>query len=502
MGTAAAPYRRHLRLLVVGLGSALLLALGFTSAIGAASDTTPPSTPVITLKQATSSSLLFTWTASTDNVGIKGYDIILSEQHIGMTAQTTAYFTKLQCNKRYWLGVTAVDTSGNRAKPAVIYGNTAPCSSGGGSTTPPPAPAPAPTPTPAPTPQPPSTSPAPGGSLAVAPNGSDNNPCTLSAPCLTFDHAYHRATSGQFIQVAGGSYPQEKITPDTTKTGAYVVFQPAGSASVNVAGVTINGSHVELRNMQTIWRIGTTANGVTLRNVSSPGAIDITGASNVSVLGGQIYSPTPVSTDSQIASLYGKVPTNILFDGVSFHDFRDIGPGNYHHIECLQVGAGINLTVQNSTFSNCETHDIFIRSWGFVNNSPSPLSNILIQNNSMPKTASGYYAMQVLDDLWTGSPPTSVSIIGNHFGQGVVVNVTHGTAVLQSNYIPSMSAYFCSSYPTTVTISNNTYGSGVPCGTGATVLSGGSSSGTTTTSTSSPPAPAPSPTSSTPSRSS
>ena len=155
--------------------------------------------------------------------------------------------------------------------------------------------------------------------------------------------------------------------------------------------------------MQTAWNVRPGANGVTLRNVMADGAVYITGASNVSVLGGQVYSLLPVKSDSQIASFYGKVPTNILFDGVSFHDFQDVGPGNVHHIECLQVGSAINLTVRNSSFRNCATHDIFIRSWGTLNNSPHPLSNIVIQNNSFAKTTSGYYAMQVMDDQWTGS---------------------------------------------------------------------------------------------------
>ena len=177
--------------------------------------------------------------------------------------------------------------------------------------------------------------------------------------------------------------------------------------------------------MTAIWKALPTANTITLRNITSPGAIYITGgATNISIIGGQVYSPVPVSTDSQIASLYGKAPTNILFDGVSFHDFRDIGPGNLHHIECLQVGAAVNLTIQNSTFQNCETHDLFIRSWGFVNNSPYPLTNILIKNNTFAPTYTGYYSMQVLDDLWTGQPPTSVTIANNTFQQGIHVYIT------------------------------------------------------------------------------
>jgi hypothetical protein len=302
--------------------------------------------------------------------------------------------------------------------------------------------------------------------LAVTLTGSDKNSCSLAAPCATFNRAYAQAAPGQVVQVGAGSYPAQTINVDAKKLSATadVVFQPAAGAQVRVGVVSIYGSHLELRNMQTAWRVRTGANGVTLRNVTADGAVYITGASNVSVLGGQVYSPVPVSSDSQIASLLGKVPTNILIDGVSFHDFQDVGPGNYHHIECLQVGAAINLTIRNSSFRNCATHDIFIKSWGMLNNSPSPLSNIVIQNNSLAKTTGGYYTMQVMDDQWTALPHTSFYILNNTSQQSIVVRVTNGTAQVRGNFIVSMSAYFCNSYGQSRWFDYNTYAYGVPCG--------------------------------------
>jgi hypothetical protein len=268
------------------------------------------------------------------------------------------------------------------------------------------------------------------------------------------------------VLLATGAYPSQSIKPDPKKSGATadVIFQPISGAQVKVAGVSILGNHIELRNMQTTWRVLPGADSVTFRNVTSDGAVYITGASNVSVLGGQVYSPVPVSSDSMIASANGKVPTNILIDGVSFHDFQDVGPGQYHHIECLQVGAAINLTIQNSSFSNCATHDIFIRSWGVTNNSSYPLSNIVIQNNTMAATTSGYYALHILDDLWTSAPRTSFSILGNTAAQMILVRVSNGTAQVRGNFLPSMSAFFCHSYGQNQWFDYNTYGTGVPCG--------------------------------------
>jgi hypothetical protein len=130
----------------------------------------------------------------------------------------------------------------------------------------------------------------------------------------------------------------------------------------------------------------------------------------------------------------------------------------------LQVGAAINLTIRNSSFSNCATHDIFIRSWGITNNSPYPLSNIVIQNNSFAKTTSGFYAIQILDDLWTGSPRTSFFVLNNTFQQGIVVRVSNGTAQVRGNFLPSMSAYFCNAYGQRAWFDYNTYAAGTPCG--------------------------------------
>ncbi len=301
--------------------------------------------------------------------------------------------------------------------------------------------------------------------LYLSSTGSDSNPCTQTAPCLTMDRAYHVASAGETVQVATGTYPAQTIRPDATKTGTSpVVFMPMSGAQVTVARLDVTASSVEFQNMQAPWSVSTPASGVTFRNVSANGAVYISGAANVSVLGGQIFSAVPVSTDSQIASLKGQPPTNILFDGVSFHDFTDVGPGQLHHIECLQVGAAVNLTIRDSKFWNCGTHDIFIRSWGFVNSSPSPLSNLLIENNWFAKTVAGFYAMQVLDDLWTGDPPTSVTIRNNSALQTVLVRLSHGSAVVHGNVLPAMSKFLCDSYGQSQWFDYNVYSSGVQCG--------------------------------------
>jgi hypothetical protein len=403
--------------------------------LNAAAETTPaPKTPVVVVKQTSATSVLLTW-SPVDRAS--GYDVYLGTVRVSRTTLTKAELQRLACNTRYVVHVTAFDGGGRRSTPSLTYAKTDACdggSSGSGGEQPPSQP-PGGSPPPVQPPGPAGPPPPPGSSLLVATNGSDKNSCAATSPCATFNRAYHVAAPGQAVYVGSGSYPNQTIAVDKTKAGANadVLFLPTAGA-VKVAGVTIAGSHIELRNMQTKWAVQAGANGVTFRNVVADGKISISGASNVSVLGGQVYSPSPVSSDPVIASIRGLVPTNILIDGVAFHDWIDVGPGQKNHIECLQVGGAINLTIRNSSFRNCATHDIFIRSWGNVNASPYPLTNIVIQGNSLAATTAGYYAIDIMDDLWTASP-TSFFVLNNTAAQTILVRPTHGTVQIAGNIV-------------------------------------------------------------------
>jgi hypothetical protein len=299
----------------------------------------------------------------------------------------------------------------------------------------------------------------------VATNGSDANPCSSAAPCKTLDRAYKVAQPGQIVQLAGGTYPKQTIAKVGSRTSpSDVVFKPASGANVIIGRVVISASHLELQGVQTGWKVDSSVDDVTFRNVKADSGIYISGASNISVIGGEVYSPVPVSTDSMISSWNGRVPTNILIDGVTFHDWLDVGPGQANHIECLQVGSGINLTIRNSTFRNCATHDIFIKSWGTLNGNPHPLQQIVIENNWFGKTTAGFYALTTKDDLWTASP-TSFLLRNNSSLQGWdTTSVTHGTITVTGNILDSMSSYTCSQSGGAAVWNYNLYETGSTCG--------------------------------------
>ena len=307
--------------------------------------------------------------------------------------------------------------------------------------------------------------------LRVTMTGSDANPCTVTAPCLTLNRAYRVAAPGDTVQIAAGKYPAQVIAPDPTKVNATVrvLLQPVPGATVQIARVTVNGSHLELRDVQAPWsiqaRAASSTDDVVIRNVTASGPVSISGATNVSVLGGAVYSPTPVASDPLVTSANGHVPTNVLIDGVSFHDFVDVGPGQYHHIECLQIGSGINLTIRNSRFRNCATHDIFIRSWGTANGNQHPLTNIVLENNVLEPVLSGYYDFQFLDDLWTGVPSASLLFRDNTVvGANPVFRLTYGTARVRSNIFPSQTPYGCGAYGQRRWLDYNLWQAGAACG--------------------------------------
>ncbi len=267
--------------------------------------------------------------------------------------------------------------------------------------------------------------PPPGSSSAlfVSTSGSDANPCTQSAPCASFDRAYHAARPGAVVEVAGGSYPSQRVTLDSSKASPVVVFRPASGAQVTVNQIVAQGSWVEFNNMKVAqaWSVGLNTNTVpqssqsrhvTFRNVTTP-IFFVNGASNVSVIGGSV-GPT-VNNASQIRNCYlcNYSPQNTLVDGVYFHDYTRTDPAQ--HMECLHVYPAQGLSIQNSRFFNCAIMDLFFANYGSGGN----LRDITLVNNMFNAPGShagalsgGYYPVLFAPN---GGSITNVSILYNSF---------------------------------------------------------------------------------------
>ena len=309
---------------------------------------------------------------------------------------------------------------------------------------------------------------APGGLLYLSPTGSDSNPCTQALPCLSFDRAYHRAQPGQLVELAAGAYGDQTLNVDSGKSSATaaVVFRPAAGASVTVGNVDFYGRQIELRDMTLQgWRSFHAADHITLRRIVS-GAFYLWGSSNISVLGGEVRSTTPTTTfwpmvTEQEGSGTGP-PTNILFDGVFVHDWIDVDPNQSNHVDCIQFGAGVNVTIRDSRFWHCGTADLFIRSWGTMNGGTHLLRGFLIENNFFGATTNAYYSIQFGNDLGTGK--ADLMLRYNSFLQGVHFDTPTSQVSVISNIFSEQASWDCGASVYGHNIDETLLGSGAPCG--------------------------------------
>jgi xyloglucan-specific exo-beta-1,4-glucanase len=104
---------------------------------GGGGDTTPPTAPgTPTASNVTASSVVLSWTASTDNVGVTGYDVVrvqgTTETVVASPAGTSATIAGLAANTAYTFAVYARDAAGNRsARSGTVTVTTAGGTSGG-----------------------------------------------------------------------------------------------------------------------------------------------------------------------------------------------------------------------------------------------------------------------------------------------------------------------------------------------------------------------------------
>jgi chitodextrinase len=83
-------------------------------AAGGPPDTTPPSVPTgLSATAVSSTQINLSWTASTDNVGVTGYDVFRNGTQVGTTATTSYQDTGLTPDTTYSYTVAAYDAAGN-----------------------------------------------------------------------------------------------------------------------------------------------------------------------------------------------------------------------------------------------------------------------------------------------------------------------------------------------------------------------------------------------------
>ena len=102
---------------------------------GPAPDTQAPSVPTsVTAANATDVTMDLTWGASTDNVGVDGYNVYLDGSLLGSVTGTSATVNGLTAGTTYTFGVSAFDAAGNESAAGTTTGTTTGGGGGGGGT--------------------------------------------------------------------------------------------------------------------------------------------------------------------------------------------------------------------------------------------------------------------------------------------------------------------------------------------------------------------------------
>jgi chitodextrinase len=98
---------------------------GTGSCIGA--DSIPPTAPTNLSASSAQSSLAVGWTASSDNVGVAGYNVYLRGSRVGSSTSTSYVLSGLSCGTSYDFAVEAYDAAGNLSARTSSSASTSPC---------------------------------------------------------------------------------------------------------------------------------------------------------------------------------------------------------------------------------------------------------------------------------------------------------------------------------------------------------------------------------------
>lgn len=186
----------------------------------------PPKAPVALTAAVSGDQVTLAWKARQDDkdgsAAVAGYGVYEDGSPVAQTSGTSYVVRGVPCGSSHEFGVDAFDSLGRHSDRTTVKVSTDACQTGG-------------------------------LTVYVAPNGMDGGVCTQTAPCASFDYAYHVAAAGATIELAGGTYPAQTIAADLTKLDApnNVVFQPAAGATVQIDGdLWMYGSHATFRNLK------------------------------------------------------------------------------------------------------------------------------------------------------------------------------------------------------------------------------------------------------------
>jgi hypothetical protein len=425
----------------------------------------PPGRPVLTADAG--GRLHVQWSDPRPRHRRVSYGVYRDGRYMGSSHRRVLTLDRLACGASQLIEVDAVDRAGNRSSKRSAVASIAACGQGVTPSTPggsrPPSPSWPPWLPRLPLP------PLPPATVFLSPSGDDGRSCrTAAAACRSLDRAYEVAGLGEVVELAGGSYGDQRMegaqAPERT-VAAPVVFRPAPGAAVALGRTEIDVPHVEFRGIEFAEFNARhlagderyAAGDLTFRNITTR-HFALNGVHDVRVLGADVGPNRHpdgawAAQDGIYVGAYPPdqhVPANIVLDGVYVHDIRE--PTASAHSDCIQFTAGVNVVVRNSRFENCEHADLMIKP------DQGPIAGFLIENNFLGRTLSAYYSINLYE---TSRGCRDVVMRHNSALQNIRTDACSGGTMI-GNIQPSMSSHTCST--ATVAVSRNVYRSGAPCG--------------------------------------
>ena len=257
------------------------------------------------------------------------------------------------------------------------------------------------------------------------------------------------AQGGETVKLAAGTYTDSSLPLTSGKTSSTaVVFEPAGAGAVKFSkalNVQARGTELKGFTFERELCFGENAeNDVARNNALHNFEIVANGTKapkSISIIGGTA-GPVADSSDNEnnLIATNGPettaVPTKITVEGVLIHEYTKVGSA---HVDCLQIWAGNELTIQGNTFKKCAVFDIFLQS--LPNGSAGTPKNVTIQNNFLEKTIEGFYSI-FLPRHNEGNPEhfENVDIRNNSATQAITADprATYTNVRFNGNIAPSL----------------------------------------------------------------
>jgi chitodextrinase len=437
-----------------------------TASTSACADTQAPTAPgALAATGSTTTSISLGWSASTDNVGVTGYDVFNGSTITSTSAATSATVSGLTCGTSYGLGADSFDAAGNHSAKTTITASTAACS------VPPPA---------------------GNANLWVDTNGgSCSRQATAGAyadasACSSFQAAYTAAQCGDTVGVRAGSYGSQSISSGakscTSTTQVLITSAPgatcANNTTVSLPSFSISVAYLKLQCMNAN-PAGTTSCGNVSGSSGAHTSIIWISLDQMAIhcaffdsdhlhVSNTTFGPDNTCQTAQEDLIDFRANSTSIndvgFDHVTFATVTappDFECGLGHHVDSMQ-GYGIsNLIISNSEFYGCPGQCIIFRPYAGGTPGPITIQNTIFNQAQSPGQAIDIGSSTASDGDNCVGP---ILIQNNTFVNGAAL---HGgcwntTSVIIRDNI--MSSSTCNFGGSSDVYSYNVFYSGAACG--------------------------------------